>query len=350
MKKNLPYIIKALTSTFFLFILIFLTVYQHQKKEHTSIIHAETPQILEASIRKYVELLSRNQQQFYHYNHQPEKHKIGKYVTKTFMTEDTTITYQAKIVDFETYIFNSNQTILAAKKELRPQPIQCLFDSLLAENGIYHTQTAVGVSYSVLSSFHEWSGDTTSLSIDQRISFNNQGNFGDIHYDAYIDYSFLTFWKAMPKGVLFVLFIINIVIAVLIGVFYRKSRKRLVLSTSIEKGQFLLRGYVVDIPNQKIKDKEGGEKKLSPQQKQLFNLFLRAENYRVKKSILKDELWPNHTGSTTNMTTAVKRFRDFLSQLECGYTVISDPKDDDYYLFVPVDSVTDEQNENITMG
>ncbi|NDV66541.1 hypothetical protein [Bacteroides sp. 224] len=354
MKKTFSHI-KATTVILIILFASIILLLHFQHKEVVANIFSKTPQILKESVKQYASSTTKDQLRIIRYDYQPKKHKIGEYVTKRYQTADTLIIYQAKVVDYETHIFNSNQTDLSAKNELHPQPIQHLFDSLLKENNIYHTQTAIEVTHSVLSKFHEWSRDTTSMSIDQQISFTNQGNFEDIHYYAYIDYSFLTFWKIMPKGVLSILIAISIIIIIAIGVFHLQNHTKADPLPLLVESQHHSKDFWVDTLNKKLIYKEGEKKKgkkLTSQIEKLSKLFLESENNRVNKNTLKKKLWPNHIDATTNMTTAIKRFKDFLYQIKCGYTVISDPENEDYYLFTLSDPSpeTDDQNENETIG
>ena len=94
------------------------------------------------------------------------KKNLGKYEKKIYRSQDTTFTYQSKIVDWETDLFRGNQCYLQVTNKLHPQEVKAIFDSLATRKKIIATKSAIGIISTFYKEQNEWAGDTTSMSID----------------------------------------------------------------------------------------------------------------------------------------------------------------------------------------
>lgn len=278
------------------------------------------------------------------FNVRPEL--IGTYETRTFRNADTTFTYQHKITDIETELDQSNQHFLLLTNQLYSQDIQILFDSLLRNKNI-KVQTAIGITSTGYPQRNmPWSKDALRMNIHERTHYVMEADFAQIHYTAYLEYSFGTLWKRIEnKNTLYLWGIITLTAAGSLAYIYflkkKDKTKEIPENETIPSSQ----KAVPIISKEETKEttlpfqmKEEyiivGDKKrkLAPQSKQILEIFLNAENYRIEKLKLK-ELWPTKASdSTSNMTSAVKRINDTFEKIGCKSEIITDPENRDFYL------------------
>lgn len=278
------------------------------------------------------------------FNVRPEL--IGTYENRVFHSADTTFSYRHRIATIESELNQSNQHFLLLTDQLHNSDIQILLDSLLRKENI-KAQIAIGItSMGYPKRNLPWSKDTLRMNIHERTHYVMEADFAQIHYTAYLKYSLGTLWKRMEnKNTLYLWGIITLIAAGSLAYIYFLKKKdkpkeipedetisssqNAVSIISKEKMEETALPFQIKEEHIIVGDKK---KKLAPQSKQILEMFLNAENYRIEKLKLK-ELWPTKASdSTSNMTSAIKRINDTFEKTGCKTEIITDPKDRNFYL------------------
>ncbi|NDV81658.1 hypothetical protein D0T87_06630 [Bacteroides sp. 51] len=266
------------------------------------------------------------------YEYDPNSKEIGGYETRTARYADTTFTYRSKIVTPAESALRDFQTLLVEIEQSYQDSIQVVFDDLLQKENIY-AQSIIGITSSFYTKKNEWSGDTLALKPNYRTAFTNQGVYEDINYYAYIHYSSYTIWHLMHKTLIYILFICCLVIGIFLFWWTRKLKKEIANTTEVKKdGNYYIKDLTYYVNEKRLVLKEK-EVKLSPQLHELLLMFLKTDRYRVAKIEIRQKFWPKSIDATSNMTSTINRLNKELKEIDCAYTIISDPKNDEYYIF-----------------
>lgn len=331
MIKYKKHISKLLSSLFLFLLILFSGSTFYQIKEAKQHIIEQSPILLENAVRKNIKEKSTSIYLAYSYEYNPEKRKIGEYEKRTVRYADTTFTIKKKIRDPGEDVFQGFQTLFVDIKQLHADSIQFLFDNLLKEENIY-VESIVGINASFYTKLDEWSGDTTAIDVNCRAGFLNQGEYEDINYYAYIHYSPYTFWRLMSKVPFSILFISCIVTGIALFWWLRKrkreKREGIVL---LQDGKYRMHHATYNVQNKTLRS-EAKEIQLPQLLHELLLLFLKAENHKADKKQLKQQFWSKNGDSTNNMTSTINRLNKILKEVDCGYTVITDPKDEESYI------------------
>lgn len=345
MRNRLNYILISM-----LFCIFFIAGVMEIRSFYTGIqqskiqLNTEITHLLKQAAEENGKIKNKNTPKIGDYNNRPKL--FGSSETRTFCNADTTFTYQHKITDIDTELDQSNQHFLLLTNQLYSQDIQILFDSLLRNKNI-KVQTAIGITSTGYPKRNmPWSKDTLRMNIHERTHYVMEADFAQIHYTAYLEYSFGTLWKRIEnKNTLYLWGIITLIaVGSLAYIYFLKKKdkpKEISENETIPSSQ----KAVPIISKEETKEttlpfqmKEEyiivGDKKrkLAPQSKQILEIFLNAENYRIEKLKLK-ELWPTKASdSTSNMTSAVKRINDTFKKVGCKSEIITDPESRDFYL------------------
>lgn len=270
------------------------------------------------------------------YIHNPEKKKIGEYETRTATYPDTSFTFVAKVVSREDYVFGLCQTYLLDAGKLEPGPLKQILDSMLYAKGI-NIHTEVGITSAFHTKIDKWSNDTTQMSVKHRFSIPEQGNYEDINYYLLIDYPIAMLWKLMPKiDVYFLIILILTTIIILVSLYIKIKKEKKPGIILLKSGKYGMKEILLDV-QQKALIIDRKKYKPSPQQYELITLFLQADKQRVNKYTIKRKFWPSHDEANSNMTTCINRLKKKLEEIESGYTIITDPINEDFYCLVFVD-------------
>lgn len=293
------------------------------------------------------------------YNNRPNL--FGSSETRTFRNADTIFSYQHRIADIDTELNQINQHYLLLTDQLHSSDIQVLLDSLLRNSNI-KAQTAIGITSTGYPQKNlPWSKDTLRMDIDGRAHYMMEADFTQIHYTAYVEYSFTTLWKRVEdKTAIYVwgiIMLMTLASLIILYIYFPKKKNKakeiaehetiaaspepisIINKEEEKKIEAIAQEETVEAVeelslNLKIENDDliFGEKKkrLSPQTKQILQLFLNADNYRVEKTTLK-ELWPKDVNPTSSMTSAVKRVNDTLKKIGCKSEIITDPENRNFY-------------------
>jgi hypothetical protein len=331
MKKSIKHISKLLLGAFLVVILLFIGYILHQGREAKQNISEKFPLLLEEVVKKHINQKSESIYYAIQQIHDPNK-KIGEYETRTARYTDTTFIYKSRIVDIETFKFNSIQTLYLKTGQLHADSIQKLFDEELQANNI-HVESIIGITASFYTQLNNWSSDTTAIDINLRTSYTNQGLYEDINYYAYTHYSFYTLWELMPKTTIYILFICCLLSGFLLfwWIIQRKKERKNGI-TLLKNGDYRIKDILFDVKEKKLITDEK-DLKLAVQPYELILLFILAANHRVSKSEIKQKFWPKTIDATSNMTSGVNRLNKRLKDINCAYTINTDPKNEKYYIF-----------------
>ena len=331
--KHKKYITKALIGQFTSITIAKLIIFVIHYGDIKSYIRHEIRPLLEEAMRKDISK-KMEKEYFYFSEHEndPRKQKMGKYEEKTYRSQDTTFTYQSKIVDWETDLFRGNQCYLQVTNRLHPQEVKVIFDSLAAEKNII-AKSAIGIISKFYKEQNEWAGDTTSMSIDYRTSIDKLGDFENISYHVYFDYSFSTIWRLMPKMALYILLLLQALCSItLIGWLIKRAKEHRKEIIKLKNGNYKIDSSILNPNTMRLKNEEK-ELLLPAQQNQLLLLFLQSEDHKVSKKAIMDTFWPKYSNPRNNMTTAIDRLRTILTDIRSQRIIYSE-KNSDYYELV----------------
>lgn len=288
--------------------------------------------------------------------------KIGTYETRTFCSKDTLFTYQHKIQGIDTEILFARQLGLLMMDSLQSCDIQDLIINSLNKNEIKgYINTGIIVSKHLQKEM--WSQPQSNIPHNaEKIICHLEDEIISIDYIMYIDYSFSTLWKRMPKTNIYINLIVELILIYIIILFiryHRKYRKKtsvpaadtaapaphiietIPVGSSVEtekqtnstikeelslKDQFVFEKDFVLFNNHPIK--------MPNQQQKILTFFLNSPNYRINKSDLKKEFWPQNADPTNNMTSAINKLKRILEEIGSKYTIITDKKNEECYILV----------------
>jgi len=319
-------------TSFFLGVLLFKI---HEAKQR--LVH-NTPLLLEEAVRINISHKSKKTYYATNYKYDPQSRKVGEYETRTARYPDTIFTYKRQIADPLTSAFNGLQTALLDLKQLRSNDIYIIYDSLLQEKN-FRIKSIVGITASHYTKLNDWSCDTTSIPINLRTAFTNQGDYEDINYYAYMNYSFLSLWELMSKNILYILLICIILLTSLLTWLIHKTKKEVSSGiTLLKNGNYRIKSILFNI-NEKVLISNDKKINLPTQLYELFLMFLKISDNKVSKKDIKLKFWPKNIDSTSNMTSAINRLNKILKDSNCGYTISTDPKNDEYYILIQNNSI-----------
>lgn len=332
MRNRLNYILISM-----LFCIFFIAGVMEIRSFYTGIqqskiqLNTEITHLLKQAAEENGKIKNKNTPKIGDYNNRPKL--FGSSETRTFCNADTTFTYQHKITDIDTELDQSNQHFLLLTNQLYSQDIQILFDSLLRNKNI-KVQTAIGITSTGYPKRNmPWSKDTLRMNIHERTHYVMEADFAQIHYTAYLEYSFGTLWKRIEnRNTLYLWGIITLIAAGSLAYIYflkKKDKPKEMPKEEVAETERTSPFFEIETEYIIVGDKK---RKLAPQSKQILEIFLNAENYRIEKLKLK-ELWPTKASdSTSNMTSAIKRINDTFKKVGCKSEIITDPESRDFYL------------------
>ncbi len=332
--KYKKHITKTLTGLFASITIAELIIFVIHYGDIKSYIRHEIRPLLEKAMKKDIsKKIEKEYFYFSEHENDPRKQKMGKYEEKTYRSQDTTFTYQSKIVDWETDLFRGNQCYLQVTNRLHPQEVKVIFDSLATEKNII-AKSAIGIISTFYKEQNEWAGDTTSMSIDYRTSIDKLGDFENISYRVYFDYSFSTIWKLMPKMALYILLLLQVLCCLtLIGWLIKRAKERRKEIIKFKNGNYKIDSIILNPNTMRLKNEEK-ELLLPAQQNQLLLLFLQSEDHKVSKKMIMDTFWAkSYSDPKSKMTTAIDRLRTSLKSIG-SERIIYTEKSSDYYELV----------------
>lgn len=288
--------------------------------------------------------------------------KIGTYETRTFYSKDTLFTYQHQVQDIDTEIFFARQLGLLMMDSLQSTDIQNLIINSLSKNKI-KGYINVGIITSKHLQREIWSQPQSSIPCNaEKIIYHLEDEIVSVDYIMYIDYSFSTLWKRMPKTNIYINLVVEVILIYTITLFvlyYRKQQKNRSVSTvDITSDPNIITDPIsVDntVETEKrtnstikeelsFKDQFVFEKdfvlfndrpiKMPNQQQKILIFFLNRPNYRVNKHELKEEFWPKNSDPTNNMTSAINKLKKILEEINSKYTIITDKTNEEYYVLI----------------
>ena len=196
----------------------------------------------------------------------------------------------------------------------------------------------------------------------EKIIYHLEDEIISVDYIMYIDYSFSTLWKRMPKTNIYINLIVELILIYIIILFiryHRKYRKKtsvpaadtaepaphiietIPVGSSVEtekqtdstikeelslKDQFVFEKDFVLFKNHPIK--------MPNQQQKILTFFLNSPNYRINKSDLKKEFWPQNSDQTNNIKCDIKKLKRNWEEISSKYTIITDKKNEECYILV----------------
>ncbi|NDV58503.1 helix-turn-helix domain-containing protein [Bacteroides sp. 519] len=296
-----------------LFSYCFVHSYIECKKEVQQVL----PLLLKETLKTYIHK-EKDSTYFFVNKHEHIPNQIGKYKDKTVQFSDTTFTFRIKIVDLETEIHRNIETLLLATETLSANTINQIFDSICHTHNIY-ANSAIGVTANFYKKVNQLSRDTTNIVITHKTAIYKQGEFEDINYYAYMEFTPYTYWRLAPQIVRYTTFGIILILLVLFFINIQKRKEKQIAKNDASPA---------DDNNKIVIDIQG----LTKQQQIIMKMFLEAPDYRVHKDRLKEALWPNHENAITNMTTAIKRLKDTLINENYDYTITTCNRNDSFYI------------------
>jgi len=331
--KHSKYITKILIGLFTSITVIELIAYQTYYEETKLQMRNDILPILEKAMGQDLDNKIRKEYTYTsEYENDPQKQNIGKYEKRTFRAQDTIFTYQSKIVDNRTNFTRECQTYLQITNKLHPQDVKVIFDSLGIQKNII-TKSAIGIISTFYKTQNEWAGDTTHMSIDYRRSIKKLGAFENISYYAYVEESFSTIWRLMPKLALYILLLLQVLCGMALILWLqkrKKERRKEIIKT--KDGYYKMDNIIINPTTMKL-NREDMEVSLTQQQIQLLLMFLQNKNHRVTKEDILNKFWPNSYQSKSSMTTAIGRLKKNLVDIGSERTIHTE-KNLDYYELV----------------
>ncbi|WP_321481201.1 helix-turn-helix domain-containing protein [uncultured Bacteroides sp.] len=307
-----------------------LTVFQTYYEETKWQICNEIPSILEIAMKTNISKKIKKEFTYTpEHKNDPHDKNLGTYKEEIFRSQDTTFTYRSKIVTWEEKIDRGKQTYLQITNKLHPQDVKVIFDSLAIQKNII-AKSAIGIISTFYKEQNEWAGDTTQMSVDYRTSINKLGAFENISYHAYVEESFSTVWRLMPKLALCILLYLQIFTGIILIAWLQKRKKekrKEIIRT--KEGNYKMDNIIINPTTMKM-NKEDVEISLTQQQNQLLLMFLQSENQQVSKEDILNKFWPNSYQSKSSMTTAIGRLKKNLADIGSERTIHTE-KNLDYY-------------------
>ncbi|NDW11631.1 hypothetical protein D0T50_01855 [Bacteroides sp. 214] len=259
---------------------------------------------------------------------------LGKRKKAKAVYADTTFFYMTTIVDKNTSNNRAVQTYLIDTEALSVDDLNLIFDSICHSHELY-VKSSVGVTASFYTKANLLSRDTTNMRINQRASVEKQGDYEDINYTAYIQLTPYTYWRAMPKGVLYTTIGVLLMVFIIYRIQEYKKHQKNEDDTILPSNQtYWLGDCVIDFEKRTITTAEHEIVKLSARSNRLLELFLLAPDYCVMKEDIITELWSKSApeSAAKNMTTNINRLRNML-KAKTAYTIrVSNNKENFYIL------------------
>lgn len=254
-------------------------------------------------------------------NHYYNPQKIGEYETKSSVFSDTILTYQSKIVDYETMVHRMKETLLLDTKQLSPEKINSVFDSICQSKNIY-AKSSIGIHADFFTRLDTLSRDTLDMNINYKVSLNDKGEYEDLDYTAYMELNLKTYWKLFPSSIVYVSLLIIIGSSFFAVVLIKKKKVELSILATVPH-------IIMDTDKVNI---DGINIQLSNQQAKIMKMFTNNDELRINKEELKKSLWPTQQNPISNMTTAIKRLKENLENSGCGCTINTDSEDEGFYI------------------
>ncbi|MEG0888872.1 MAG: hypothetical protein RSH25_10415 [Bacteroides sp.] len=259
---------------------------------------------------------------------------IGKTEIRTFKSADTTFTYQYKIVDAPTALLQMQQCGLLLADSLKSEHIQQLFDSLLLSRNLKTKSIIRIVASGYLKKCALQTDDTASMAIHGRANYIMDNGLEKIEYIAYVHYPFATLWNSISKKEFYYGILLACVICFALltyKIHQRIAARRLLAATPIMKISNNYQETEYPVIEDEYVRYNSRCVRFTRQPLQIIQLFLKAEQYRIKKNEIK-ELWPKSVNQLSNMTTAINRVNKLLAEIDCPYSIITDATDKEYYV------------------
>ena len=253
------------------------------------------------------------------------KEKVKK---QTIITQDTTFTKETEVSgDMDKELLKSSQSYLLHLNQLQPDTLQQRFDAKLDENGI-KTRSIILVRHEHNA---KMSGDTVGYRINYRTPIIQGGVFGEITYQGLLSYSSLAVFRLMPKNVIIVLLILEVLILGVVYYLYVGKRK-IRPDKIVKKGRYYYIGETV-LDTRKMELGVGKETiKLPKQQFDILLMFLGSDDYALDKSELKERFWSKSTRAKESMMSAINKLRNALKEVDCTFNITTKKWSDFYTL------------------
>lgn len=264
--------------------------------------------------------------------------QTGFYRERVFQSIDTTFLHQNKTLDAVTILFHNMQVLALQLDSLHGKGVRNHFDRLLIEKQV-NAKTAVKViSTGHLKNLTTYSGDTTSMVIDERAEYIMNNKYGKIKYIVYVDYTLNALWQAFFRHALFNIIVLAVFLGgiIILLLKFRTSRKGNSNNVVTMRENFIQSKTEISLSNEKLKIEgnqivfNGKSLRISPQSLQILQLFLDSEQYIVDKKELK-EIWIYNSDSLSGMTSAINRLNHYLAQIGSSYVIVTDKLDKGYY-------------------
>lgn len=322
-RKLSLYLIIASSSVFMLLAVLGIVEFRESENE----LQQELTSMFNQSIQEQVRL---NMEGEFVFIQKPSNSAIkkGTLRTHTVRTEDTIITKEMEVIgDFELEHFKSSQTYLMLRKYIQPQELQQIFDSLLQENGLV-CSSAVLFRHNKRT---QTSGDTTKLNTFYRLPVIKGGVFDEIDYEGFVYYSPLAVIKSMPKRMLSILLLIEILLLGIIAYLFIEKRK-IKPDKIVKRGRYYYMGQTIyDTRKCDLIGKNREKVAVTKLPSEMLMMFLQSDEHRVEKNTLKDTLWTdNRYTASQNLMSTVNKLRNYFKVVDCSFNLVT-KKGDDYY-------------------
>lgn len=324
MKKWLNYIVLPFCILLFFTTIGGLASFIHSETNRSkTTLNANLSPILEQAIKDFTKNKSGNILMAGDFNNRPES--FGKYETHTYQDMDTSFIYQHKIVDINTSIYQGVQRYLLSTGELQSKNIKTQLDSILIRKEI-KAQTAIGIrSSGYPKKMLSWSNDTLAMSKNGYAEYIMEGDFTQIHYTAYIEYTPTTIRAHMNKTPIYLWAIAVIITGGLLiyQISIKKRKKKNDFVPNEKESKLLIDSECIILEERK--------KVMAPQSQRILQMLLNADKYRIEKKRLK-EIWSAKGDPTNSMSSAIGRINKSLKEIACNLKIITDPNDADFYV------------------
>lgn len=323
-----------------IWLIAFAITYVNMQKTQATI-NAEMGKLLEEAVRNNAREKAKD---IYVSGIAQEPEQIEKIESRVFRSADTSFVYKREVADAATTLFQSQQLVLLLTDSLRSADVRLAFDSLLLSRQVLAMSAIRMVASGRLKELTCYSGDTTSMNIDNRAIYRMDDGLENIEYTAYIDYSFMALWRLTPKpGISVSLLLSFLLVGGAAGyVFMSKEKKK---ETPVDKKTEVTEKRLIDIDYNATQIKkllhtqgegvvvfQGEEIILPPQPLNILLFFLRAELFRVNKQELQIKFWYSTKNKVGHMASAVRRINEEFEQKRFPFKIITDVEDRAYYI------------------
>lgn len=246
--------------------------------------------------------------------------EIGSFKTQTVITEDTIISKEVKVSgDMGLELFKGSQTYLLLTKRIKPKDLQHIFDSELKEIGIKKPSAVLIKDNDTLIST-----DTTQLTSFYRVPPVNGGVFDEISYEGFVYYSPFIVIQLMSKSVIMALFFLEIGMLVAIAYLFIVKRK-IRPDKIVKRGRYYHIGKTIfDTRKCNLIGENMRIVALTKQPSEMLLMFLQNDEHVVRKSILKEVLWPGNPSTVSNnLTSTINKLRNYLKEVGCTFNLVT---------------------------